>query len=147
MKTFKTLINELSLVPVVSLDKNTADCAKPETRNEINKNLRAVTAQGFANPYMALERVRKVLSGYGIELPQVQFHDEPMAVKVFPISQFGAKSGEAISTTGIIVPPTGESGADYFVYFVFSPSSNGVYDAFAAVVDQEALELLSKIGQ
>lgn len=147
MKTFKTLVTELALVQTVSLDKNQADCSKPETRNEINKNLRAVTAQGFANPYMALERVRKVLSGYGIELPQVRSYDEPTAVMVFPVSQFGAKSGEAISTTGIIEPPTGESGADYFVYFVFAPSSNGVYDAFAAVVDQEALDLLSNVGQ
>lgn len=141
MKTFKTLINELAIVPTVSLDKNQSDIDHVHARNEINKNLRVSMAQGYANPHAAFEKVRKILSGYGIEIPQTNFYDAPAGVKIVPISQFGAKSGAKLS--GEIDPPKGEENdEDYFLYFTFAFGENGVYSAFAAVVDEHALELL-----
>ncbi len=76
MKTFKTFVSENYNVPVVSIEKTRVDFDDPETLNELNKNLDISLSTGFANLGDALNKAKKILSMYGVEIGRVNLSDE-----------------------------------------------------------------------
>lgn len=108
-RSFKSFLTEAS-VSVVQIDKNNVDLELEETRNEINSTLAQVLAGGFVNPYMGYHKVAKIMSWYGIEVPQVIFRNDIVGEEVFLISQFGKISG--VENAKPLNPDTG----NYFTY-------------------------------
>lgn len=129
-------------VPVVSLSKDAVDLNKPETRNEINRNLAAVLSGEFVNPYSGWLRVQKVLDMYSINLPKIIFANEEDGEEIVELQQFGDRWGATID--GKITGPGGTGEHQCFLYYSYEISDNGFYDTIAVVVDESKLnDLLS----
>jgi hypothetical protein len=107
----------------------------PTVMDAINSNLEVSTSCKFRTPYNALEEIRKMLAYYKIFLPKSMFLDENHGNDVFEVSQFGEKMG--MNNQGEVVTA---SDSPLFVYFEWSLNEKGMYDAFAALVDQEELD-------
>lgn len=107
----------------------------PTVMDAINSNLEVSTSCKFRTPYNALEEIRKVLAYYKIFLPKSMFLDENHGNDVFEVSQFGEKMG--MNNQGEVVTA---SDSPMFVYFEWSLNEKGMYDAFAALVNQDELD-------
>jgi hypothetical protein len=107
----------------------------PTVMDAINSNLEVSTSSTFRTPYNALEEIRKVLAYYKIFLPKSMFLDENHGNDVFEVSQFGEKMG--MNNQGEVVTA---SDSPLFVYFEWSLNEKGMYDAFAALVNQDELD-------
>ncbi len=107
--------------------------------DSINSNLEVETSCAFITPYVALEKIRKVLAYYKIFLPKGNMLDQNHGNDVFEISQFGEMMG--MRDTGEVVTKNNSS---LFMYFEWSLNEKGMYDIFASIVDQSDLdEILS----
>jgi len=154
--------NPFSLTP-----KNFVGVEMSDVRDNINALLNGVTSTKFVTPYNALERVRKVLANYHIFMPNYTFMEGDQGVAVFPIDQFGFKSG--MTDTGKFVtkgeaekdqthgPHRGgesfgageentaetidaEADEKYSVYFEYQASDNGMFEVFCEVVSEDELD-------
>jgi hypothetical protein len=141
MLNFRNFITECEGldIPVIRISKETIDCSKEETQNEINDNLEdGLTGQHWRNPYGGWLRSAKILSLYGINLPRIVFKDIFHGEEVVAISQFGDKVGE--KTDGEVVMTPDE--AEYYFYYSYTLLPDGHYESFAVVTDEAGLEEL-----
>lgn len=129
MKSFKEFISEMGYhVPVISIEKTEVDLNDDNTVNEINKNLSIALSKDFSNAGEGLNSAKKVLTMYGIELPEINFeHKEKGSVSV-PISQFKS-SGESHFN---ITPPMSEKNEKHKFIFNYE-LEDGTYDVSAEV--------------
>lgn len=136
---FKEFISEQGgyNVPVVPISKDTVDITKPQTRGEINLNLAAELSRQFINPYAPWMAIGKVLSMYGINLPKVILADVEEGEEIVALDQFGGAWGA--KPDGTQTPPNERDLPDYYLYFNYGIGEEGFYEAFAVVVDENAL--------
>ena len=77
MKTFTEFLNEIrAIVPVVSLTTTGTDTSIPEIKNELNRNIDLELAGEFVTVEQALNKLRKVLSMYSLDLPEFDSDDK-----------------------------------------------------------------------
>jgi hypothetical protein len=134
MKRFTEYLNE-DFDPAIFNHDGAISINDPTVMDAINSNLEVSTACTFRTPYNGLEEVRKVLAYYKIFLPKGMFLDQNHGNDVFEVSQFGEKMG--MNNQGEVVTA---SDSPLFVYFEWSLNEKGMYDVFAALVDQEELD-------
>jgi hypothetical protein len=134
MKKFNEYLNE-DFDPAIFNADGGISITDPTVMDAINSNLEVSTSCTFRTPYNALEEVRKVLSYYKIFLPKSMFLDQNHGNDVFEVSQFGEKMG--MNNQGEVVTA---SDSPLFVYFEWSLNEKGMYDTFAALVNQEELD-------
>lgn len=134
MKRFTEYLNE-DFDPAIYNSDGAISIKDPTVLDAINSNLEVSTSCVFRTPYNALEEVRKVLAYYKIFLPKGVFLDQNHGNDVFEVSQFGEKMG--MNNNGEVVTA---SDSPLFVYFEWSLSEKGMYDVFAALVDQTELD-------
>lgn len=154
MKTFKNFIVEADNFPLVTMGPTATNLTDPEVLGALNRTLAQATNHQFSNPFSALTAIRKVLTSYGLELPQVTHLPEPNGEKIFLIGQFGSHSGwdrdledlvNGFAATGRIVPPQNsenerrKDGKEYFIYFEYTMTEDGFYKALATVTTENAL--------
>ena len=152
MKSFKEFLTESGThgVPVISTDKNNADLKIKSTIDELNRSLLQVSGVGFVNPYNALEKISKVVSSYGLNIPRINSLSEPGGRVIIEFSQFGNHTGyvpkfnqvvNGIQTNSGPVPPQGSSNSDpkHYLYFAWQMNEDSVYDCYAVVMDQEGV--------
>jgi len=111
------------------------DIHNQETLDLANAAIAEVTDQVFANPYSALERVRKVLNIFSINLPAYRFMEGETGNTVFDINQYGIQSGIDSNGEKIVTPD-----ADLFLYFEYQLNTEGLYEVFGEIVDQDNLQ-------
>ena len=105
------------------------------TRDYLNALLAGITSGRFLTPYIALERVSKVLASYHIFLPKTSFLEGDSGSAIWPVNQFGGKVG--MNNDGeVVTAPV----SDFSVYFEYRMSDMGTYIIFCEVVDQDELE-------
>ncbi len=105
-----------------------------QTRDEINNHLERKLDDKFLTPYIALERVRKVLHPYGVVIQAVAWLNGDEGEYVFPINQWGGISGLDTNL---------ESNPEYNVYMSWSYDPEmGAYDLYAAIVGLDQLDNL-----
>lgn len=110
-------------------------------RDNINGHLAVATSCSCITPYVALERVRKVLAAFHIMLPQLMFLDGDHGVETVQIKQFGNIMG--VTNTGEVVTKVDYP---YHLYFEYQRNEFGMYDVFCEIVNEEELkELLSDV--
>ena len=131
MKSFKKYITENYNAPVVSIERTLVDLDDPNTLNELNKNLSISMSVGFTNIGEALNKAKKILSMYGVELEKVNFNDEKNGTLVIPIKT-SRTSGESHTT---VTKPFGSFDDDHIFKFDFE-NINGVYKISAGVVER-----------
>lgn len=103
-------------------------------RDTVNSLIEGVTAQTFLTPYIALERVAKVLANFHIYLPKYTFMEGDSGLATFPVHQFGEKVG--MTNDGQVVT---KAMSPYTLWFEYQTNDKGTYDVFCAVVDGDEL--------
>lgn len=105
---------------------------------KINADLHRLSSIEYDTPYVALERVRKVLANFSLSIPGVSSLHPEGDEDYFPLTQFGEVSG--ISDLGDKV----ESDPYHFLYFGWIPSEiTGCYEIHAEVLTEEQIEELN----
>jgi hypothetical protein len=161
MKSFKQYINEETM-PYASTSRGAIDVSDDASRDGLNSLLTGVTNSKFLTPYIALERVSKVLANFHIFIPKHSFLQGNSGMFIWPINQFGLKFGQTNdgkfmkdgevlkdSSKGdheegedfnIIDEPETDSEDEYSVFFEYQLSDCGMYEVFCEIVDKEELE-------
>jgi hypothetical protein len=88
MKTYKQLLSELHNIQPIHNDTN-----KSDTISEMNKNLHLSLDASFQHVSEALIKVKKTLSMYGIQLPQLDINEGSSGSTSVVVSKFDS-SGE-----------------------------------------------------
>ena len=138
---FREFLNEGGYhVPVVSISKDKVDLSNDKTRDEINRTLAAVLSREWTNPYCGLQKVGKILSTYGINLPKIILQDDMEGEVVIVLNQFGETIGANLDGTinTLQNPDTNEL---YLVY-EYGLSEDGFTETFATVVTEEELDAM-----
>lgn len=134
MKSFKAFIKEeVDLAAYVH--SGNLDIDDPSVRDSINTFLTGVTSKCFVTPYIAYERVSKVLANFHVHLPRTTFLENDSGMVVLPVSQFGGKVG--MRNDGSVVTKDPQP---YHVYFEYRRNEKGLYDVFCEVLDDTELD-------
>ena len=104
-------------------------------RDNINTYLNGTLGKCFVTPYIALERVRKVLANFHIFLPRTTFLEGDRGVEVFDIKQFGEVMG--MRDDGTVVTKVSDP---YSLYFEYKMNSKGMFEVFAEIVTKDELD-------
>ena len=105
------------------------------TRDYLNALIAGITAGHFLTPYIALERVSKVLANYQIFPPRTSFLEGDSGSAIWPVNQFGSKFG--MNNDGEVgYAPT----SNYSIYFEYRMSDGGMYVIYCEVVNQDELD-------
>lgn len=128
MKSFKDFLLELYNVPVIAPEKTQVDINDEDTINEVNKNLSIALSMDFTNVSAGINAARKVLSLYGIEIPQTDLLDRSGGKISVPISQYRSSGESHFDVTG----PFQEKNDKHIFEFLFK-LENGSYDCSALI--------------
>jgi hypothetical protein len=123
--------------PSINVEGGSIDIKDSAVEDAINRYISAVTAKSCVTPYIALEKVRKILAYYKIFLPQTVFLESDEGHEVFEISQFGDKMG---MTDDGEVKVKNEDGL--YLYFEWMMNEEGLFDVFSEIVDEDELDEL-----
>jgi hypothetical protein len=121
--------------PSINVEGGSIDINDDAVEDAINRYLSAVTAKSVVTPYIALEKIRKILAYYKIFLPQTAFLEGDEGNEVFEISQFGDKMG---MTDDGEVKVKNDDGL--YLYFEWMMNEDGLFDVFSEIVDEEELD-------
>jgi hypothetical protein len=125
MLKFKDYLTEGGPTTVISVDFTKADLKKSDTRLEANRNLAAVLAQDFVNPYAGWVKCAKVLRNYGLELPRAIFPDLESGSEVFVIRPFGGVFGATLD--GKVTAPNTDDETEMYFNFTYKIDEHGFY--------------------
>lgn len=106
-------------------------------RDAINSMLDGITNHCFLTPYIALERVSKVLANFHIFLPKYTFMEGDSGLATFPVHQFGEKVG--MMDDGRVVT---KAASPFTLWFEYQMNDGGKYDIFCAIVDEDEMKEL-----
>ena len=120
-----------------NVESGKIDINDSAVRDNINSLIDGITCHGFMTPYIALERVGKVLASYHIYLPKYTFMEGDSGLATFPAHQFGEKVG--MSNDGQVVT---KATTPYTIYFEYQMNDYGKYDIFCSIVTEDELEEL-----
>jgi hypothetical protein len=123
--------------PSINVEGGSIDIKDSAVEDAINRYISAVTAKSCVTPYIALEKVRKILAYYKIFLPQTVFLEGDEGHEVFEISQFGDKMG---MTDDGVVKVKNDDGL--YLYFEWMMNEDGLFDVFSEIVDDDELDEL-----
>jgi hypothetical protein len=129
----RNLREEVDIAPYV--ERGVIDVSDPAARDNINTLLTGALGPCFLTPYIALEKVRKVLAYYHIFLSKTTFLEGDRGVEVFTVNQFGELSG--MKNSGEVVTKVD---SPLSLYFEYKMNDKGMYDIFSEIVTQEELD-------
>lgn len=121
--------------PSTNVEGGSIDINDEAVVDAINRNISSVTASACVTPYVALEKVRKILAYYKIFLPQTVFLEGDEGNEVFEINQFGEKFG--ITNDAEIKEKNSD---DLYLYFEWMTNDDGMIDIFSEIVDSDELD-------
>jgi len=135
MKNFKKYLmrEEVEVAPYVK--SGSIDIDDPSVRDNINTLLHGITGRCFITPYIALERVAKVLNNFHIHVPKTTFLENDSGMVSFNISQFGNKFG--MQNNGEVVV---KNTSPFHLYFEYRMNEKGLFDVFCEILDETELE-------
>ena len=143
--------------------KGKMDVRDAAVRDNINTLLTGALMACTLTPYIALEKVRKVLAYFHISIPGTSFMEGDRGIKTFEVEQFGLKFG--IKNDGQIVnfnsvdkdmthgahvdgenfnyftaPGTENTDEKFHIYFEYKMNDKGMFDVFSEIVTDDELE-------
>lgn len=121
--------------PSTNVEGGSIDINDEAVVDAINRNISSVTASACVTPYVALEKVRKILAYYKIFLPQTVFLEGDEGNEVFDINQFGEKFG--VTNDGEFKEKNSDG---LYLYFEWMTNDDGMIDIFSEIVDEEELD-------
>lgn len=141
MKSFKNFIVSEDVDLTANVEKGVIDVHDHAARNNINGFLNGELGCNVVTPYVALNKVNKVLANFHIFLPKTPYMEDEQGVHVFKIKQFGKVAG--MRNDGSVVTRVDQP---YSLYFEWKRNERGMYDVFAEIVtDEELADLLNAV--
>lgn len=137
MLKFKDYLNEGGPSTVISVDYTKSDLKKPDTRLEANRNLAAVLAQDFVNPYAGWVKAAKVLRNYGLELPRTVFPDLKSGEYNFVVRPNGGVFGAKLD--GTVTAPGSDDDTEMYFNFKYEIDEHGFYHCYGLVTDDTGM--------
>jgi hypothetical protein len=123
--------------PSINVEGGSIDINDDAVEDAINRYISAVTAKSVVTPYIALEKIRKILAYYKIFIPQTAFLEGDEGNEVFEISQFGEKMG--MTDDGEVKVKNNDG---LYLYFEWMMNEDGLFDIFSEIVDEDELDEL-----
>lgn len=143
--------------------KGKMDVRDSSVRDNINTLLTGALMSCTLTPYIALEKVRKVLAYYHISIPGTTFMEGDRGIKTFDVEQFGLKFGlkndgsvvnfsniakdlthgphsEGESFNSNTPPETNVSDEKFYIYFEYKMNEKGMFDVFSEIVSEVELQ-------
>lgn len=125
-----------------NVENGKIDINDSAVRDTVNSMIEGVTAHCFLTPYIALERVSKVLANFHIYLPKYTFMEGDSGLATFPVHQFGEKVG--MTNDGQVIT---KATSPYTLWFEYQMNDQGKYEVFCSVVDGDELrDLMSDLN-
>lgn len=118
-----------------SFTKSLLNLGDDDAVGGLNALIARATSSSFTTPYVALERIQKILAQHFIFLPKHALNDGDQGNLIFHLDQFGAKLGQTDHGEFKLTPDSG-----MYFYFEYSLNENGFYEVFSEIVDEEDLE-------
>lgn len=131
----KIIREEVDITPYV--ERGLVGVNVDAARDNINIHLTGSLEKCFITPYVALERVAKVLANFHIFIPKLTFLEGEHGVEVIPVKQFGELMG--MRDNGEVVTKIENP---YSIYFEYAQNESGMFDVFCEIVNQEELDEL-----
>ena len=143
--------------------KGKMDVRDAAVRDNINTLLTGALMACTLTPYIALEKVRKVLAYFHISIPGTSFMEGDRGIKTFEVEQFGLKFGmkndgqivnfnsvDKDMTHGahidgekfnyVTAPGTENTDEKFHIYFEYKMNDKGLFDVFSEIVTDDELE-------
>lgn len=92
MRSFRDYLKE-DVTPAALVKDGSIDLERSVVRDQINSSLAAVTADPAVTPYIALNKISKVLSYFHIILPKRMYLEGDKGIEAVELRQFGEKMG------------------------------------------------------
>lgn len=108
----------------------------PNTRAELNFRLGNELNDVILTPAAGIQKIRKVLNRYGLDIPALYDLDAEGDEAVLLMNQFG-------DVLDIFSNDDGED-ASYYLYILYHLTDTGIYDFYAELTDEEGIERLYK---
>jgi len=158
LKTLKQYLSE-ETVPFANVKSGSFDIRDAAVRDNLNSLLAGVTSEKFVTPYIAYQRVSKVLASYHIFVPVNTFLEGDSGHLAHSINQFGPKFGQTDDGQFVINGEVrkdythgpheeGEGNqliqkptvTEYYMYFEYRMSDCGMFNVFCEIVDEDDIE-------
>jgi hypothetical protein len=144
---FKQFLTELANIEVGQAieaheptEENSSSVLNPSVMAEMNHRLIVELNDLILSPEQGIQKIRKVLHRYAMDMPAL-YDADPMGDEVvFGLNQFGEIQGadtDGVITTGKNVTNTTNEAYLYFIYYL---DDNGRYEFHAEIVDENELE-------
>lgn len=125
--------------PSINVEGGSIDFSNSAVVDAANRYISNITSKAVVTPYIALEKIRKILSYYKVFLPQTTFLEGDEGNEVFDVSQFGDKFG---MTNDGEVKVKNDDGM--YVYFEWMMNDEGLFEVFCEIVDEDELDEILK---
>lgn len=135
MKKFKDFIVSEEVDLTAGVESGKVDVHDHAVRNNINAFLNGEVGCNVVTPYVALNKVNKVLANFHIFLPKAPYMEDDQGVHVFRLHQFGKVAG--MRNDGSVVTKVENP---YSLYFEWKRNERGMFDIFAEIVTDEELK-------
>jgi hypothetical protein len=122
--------------------ENSLSILNPKVLMDINQRLIVELNDLFLSPEQGIQKIRKVLHRFGLDMPALYDADSMGDEIVIGIKQFGQPHG--VTTTGEMASSSevADENSDAYLYFIYYLDDNGRYDFHAEIMDEEGLEEL-----
>lgn len=110
----------------------------PKIKGEINYRLLNELNDIILSPENGIQKVRKVLHRYGLDIPVLYECDVDGDEVVFDLNQFGSIIGHSVEF-GFDADEENEK-PDAYLYLIYYLTDEGTYEFYAEVTDEEGLE-------
>lgn len=147
MRSFRDYLKE-DVTPAALVKDGSIDLERSVVRDQINSSLAAVTADPAVTPYIALNKISKVLSYFHIILPKRMYLEGDKGIEAVELRQFGEKMG--MTDQGEFIK---EVPGKYHLFVEYhrsspmnityaKPTVGGMFKVTAKVVDKAELDQL-----
>ncbi|MCK9369300.1 hypothetical protein M0R04_05115 [Candidatus Dojkabacteria bacterium] len=111
----------------------------PKIRAEINFRLGNELRDIILSPVVGIQRVRKVLNRYGLDVPALYDLESDGDEVVLEMDQYG-KVRDAYDMPQLNQNPLDSSHGMYYLYLIYVLLDEGTYDFHAEITDEEGIE-------
>lgn len=140
MKGFRDYLKE-EVDATEYVERGSKDFNNDAVRDNVNMLLTKAVSVCSITPYIAFEKVSKILAVFHIHLPKTAFLEGDHGFKTFRLEQFGQVMG--MRNDGEVVT---KNESPYTLYFEWKQNDRGMFDVFAEIVnDDELKDLLDDV--